>query len=106
MDKLDINSTELERASITNEDQARNWVESLINEMLVWRARCDVIIPDNTQETVVSQRRAMWTFLSKNGKVCGALSALKLCGLISDRCYTELNQKATNTLIPTQVGVR
>ena len=106
MDRLNVNESEIPHAEIRNQEQAQRWVEELIEEMMIWRRACDVRIPDNNQMAVQTQRRALWTFLSKQGKVVGALKSLLLCGRISERCYTELNQKAINTLIPTVVGNR
>jgi predicted RNA-binding protein Jag len=104
MERLDVNTTPVPRATITNSESAQKWVEELIRDMQVWRMACDVIIPDKNEVAVKAQRRAMWTFLAKHGEVVGALKTLALCGLISDRCYRELNQKAINSLIPTIVG--
>jgi predicted RNA-binding protein Jag len=104
MEVLDVNATALPRASINNAESAQKWVEELIREMHAWRVACDVVIPDKNEVAVKAQRRALWTFLAKHGEVCGALKTLVLCGLISDRCYRELNQKAINSLIPTIVG--
>ena len=104
MDKLDVKPTNIPHAEILNQEQAQNWVEELIEEMMVWRRACDVKIPNNKQIAVKTQQRALWSFLTKQGQVIGALKSLKLCGLISERCYLELNQKAINTLVPTVVG--
>ena len=99
-----IEELPLPTAKIETEDQARNWVLELTQDMLEWREKCDVVFPDNSAQTAQYQKRAMWTFLEKHGQVIGALKTLKMCGLISDRCYMELNQQALNTLIPRVVG--
>lgn len=104
MDPLDVGETPIPKAVIRDEASAQNWVEELVRDMLLWRRRCDVHIPDPTDMQVQVQRRALWTFLSKQGQVVGALKTLRMAGLISDRCYKELNQQAINSLIPSQVG--
>ena len=105
MDALDVNVTEAPKVTITTREHAVNWIDELLVEMLLWRAKCDVIIPDESQIMVQAQQRALWTFLSKHGQVIGALKSLRLCGLLDERGYKELHQKAINTLIPTEVGV-
>lgn len=104
MDRLDVNSKPFETAELKTEEQRQKWLECLIDDMHHWRRKCDVIIPDQSEATVKAQQRASWAFLQKQGKVIGAISAMKVCGLISDRCFQEMNQKAANTLIPTIVG--
>ncbi len=89
---------------IESEDQARNWVSELVQDMKFWRAECDVLFPHDAAKTAQHQRRACWTFLTKQGKVVGALQALFLAGKISECCYQELNQTAINALAPTLVG--
>lgn len=95
---------DIPNGAIENQEQAERWVESLLREMLGWRQACDIPVPCNNDKAAQDQRRTLWTFLNKQGQVIGALKTLRLCGLISDRCYAELNQKAINTLIPTTVG--
>jgi hypothetical protein len=104
MDRLDVGNAEVPRVKIETEEGAVKWVEELVSEMLDWRERCNVIIPGNSQATVTMQRRALWTFLEKHGQVVGALKSLLLVGMISPRCYTELTQRALNTLAPTVIG--
>lgn len=89
---------------IETEDQARNWVQELVVDMQYWRGECNVSFPGDAAKSVQYQQRACWTFLTKQGKVVGALQALLLVGKISERCYQELNQLAINTLAPTVVG--
>ena len=104
MDRLDVGATPIARAAIETEDQAMAWLLELVEEMAAWRAACDVPVPTQTDVNVRLQRRTMWTFLVKQGQVTGALKALRMAGLISDRCYDEINQTALNSLIPTLVG--
>jgi hypothetical protein len=104
MNKLDVNPTDMPHAEIRNEEQAQNFVDDLVRQMTMWRNACDVPIPDKDNKAALEQRRAMWSFLTKQGQVVGALKAFKLCGLISERCYKEFHQKAINALIPTNVG--
>lgn len=84
--------------------QIEKWVQSLTEDMLVWRRACDVQIPNPTPLQVRQQRRNMWTFLSKQGELSGALKTLRVLGLISDRLYDEYNQRALNALGPTVTG--
>ena len=104
MDKLEVGQTPIARAEIRTEDQARAWLLALVDEMLVWRRACDVVVPGGGDIAAQTQRRAMWTFLTKQGQVVGALKALRMSGLISDRAYDEINQQAINSLIPSVVG--
>ncbi len=104
MSELDVHPTELDKATITTREQAVAWAEELTVEMLHWRQRCNVFIPGNINRTAVEQRRAMWTFLSKQGQLTGALKTLMLVGLLPERAYAELNQKAINALAPEVVG--
>jgi hypothetical protein len=102
---LDINPTEVPSAPrILNEEHAIKWIEELIQDMATWRNACNVHVPGDKEASAKMQRRSLWTFLSKQGQVTGALKTLLLCGIISDRCYREFNQKAINSLIPTTVG--
>lgn len=105
VDRFDVNDKALPQTKIETEAQAQNFVLELIQEMLKYREECNTIYPDEGREqTVVRQRRAFWVFLTKQGQAIGALKAFLLAGMISERCFTELNQTAINTLIPTVVG--
>lgn len=103
MDRLDVGATPITRAAIETEEQARAWVCHLVDEMTLWRLACDAPVPGNSRD-VRAQQRALWTFLTKQGQVIGALKSLRMTGFISDVCFDELNQKALNTLIPSVVG--
>ncbi len=103
-DGFDVKNSKVPGAKIETENQAQNFVLELVQEMLKWRVKCNAVFPGKPELTVIHQRRAMWTFLNKQGQVVGALKALLMAGLISDMCFGELNQIATNTLIPTVVG--
>ena len=50
----------------------RQVVLELIQDMLGWREECNVSFPGDPGRTVAHQRRAMWTFLNKQGQVTGA----------------------------------
>ena len=89
---------------ITNEEQARNWVKALLADMQAWRDICNVRVPDNNEEMVRQQQRALWKYLQKQGKVIGALQTLLLTRQINELAYKELTQKALNSLAPTVVG--
>jgi len=91
---LDVQPTEKPFAEITTKEQAINWLDELTADMLLWRDKC------RKQVTVDGARRALWTFLNKQGQVIGALKTLALVGLLDDRAYREYNQRAINTLIP------
>jgi len=89
---------------VANEEQARNWVLSLLEDMQAWRDICTVYIPNPSAIQVNEQRRALWSFLQKQGKVMGALQTLLLTRQINEIAYKELKQKALNSLGPTIVG--
>ena len=76
----------------------------LVDEMQRTRAACDVPYHGNDPDTVLAIKRMMWAFLQKQGQVVGALNAFRLTGLMGERAYAELHQKAINALIPTVVG--
>ena len=104
-DGLDVGNSKLPQTKIETEAQARNFVLELVQDMLKWREECNTIYPDEGREqTVVRQHRAFWVYLTKQGQAIGALKAFLLAGLISERCFAELNQTSINTLIPTVVG--
>lgn len=104
MDKLDVKPKDIPKAELRNKEQAEAWIAELMREMMEWRMKCDIIVPDKTNAAMLDQKRANWVFLTKHGRVTGSLMTLKLCGLIDDRFYAEMKQRADNTLIPTIVG--
>jgi len=104
MDALDVNEKPIPRAQIETPDQAANWINELMQEMLLWRRQCNVAIPGNPKATAIQQQRNMWTFLTKQGQVIGALKTLMMCNLISEKMFQEYNQRAINSLIPEVVG--
>jgi hypothetical protein len=83
------------RAEIKTSEQALAWVTVLVQEMQLWRSKCDTV------QMVSDRQKALWTFLQKQGQVIGALKALRLCGLIGDQAYREYCQRAINSLVPT-----
>ena len=80
-------------------EQAHNWIERLMLKMSVARKKCDLLTE------VVEQRRALWLFLVRHGRVLGALDACYHSGLITERAYIEFNQKAINSLVPSILTV-
>lgn len=102
---MDILKEEHEEITeITNEEQARNWVEALVADMQAWRDACNIRIPNPTEMQVRDQQRTLWNFLQKQGKVMGALQTLLLTNSINEKAYNEFKQKALNSLAPTIVG--
>lgn len=101
---MSVDLTNVPRVVLTTPEQINNWVLELVAEMEQWRKECSIVFPDSMVKTVDYQRRAMWTFLTKQGQVVGALKTLLLCGLISDRVFSEFMQKAIDSLIPKKVG--
>ena len=97
MNTLNVGKQAKEPVQIETPEQATYYVEALVSDMKHWRQRCDA------STDITLQRRALWTFLTKQGQVIGALNALKMCGLLSDRAYKELHQQAVNSLIPTEI---
>ena len=104
MDSLDVKTTEIPKAEIRTEEQATRVVEDFIRIMQGYRALCNVMVPDPGETLARTQQKNLWIFLTKQGQAEGALKAFKLAGLISDKCYVELHQKAINSLMPTVVG--
>ncbi len=104
IDGLNIPKTAPPQVAIKTEAQATNYVSGLVAEMQKVRAACDVSYQGNDPATVQAIQRMMWTFLNKQGQVVGALNAFRLTGMISERAWTELHQKAINAMIPTVVG--
>ena len=104
MDRLDVGARALPRVCLETEEQAIRWVEERVIEMIRARQACDVSIPGDQAATVIAQKRALWVFLTKQGRVTGALEALLLTGRISEICYVEQLQRALNTLVPSVVG--
>lgn len=102
-DKL-IPDTKVPQVSIRTEAQATNYVEELADEMIRTRAACDVPYDGNDPATVQAIKRMMWAFLQKQGQVIGALNAFRMAGLLSERAWAELHQRAINALVPTVVG--
>ena len=101
MKPLDVNNSAVPQAKITTEAQARGFVEELISDMVLWRSMCDVAKTEMPKTGARDQVRALYCFLEKQGQVVGALKALLMADMISERCYKELTQVAINTLIPT-----
>lgn len=88
------------QGEIKTEAQATNYVERLTIDMLDMRAMCDQLVKrPNTPEKAV--KRAFWIFMKKHGEVIGSLNAFRLTGMISERAWAELHQKAINALAPT-----
>lgn len=100
---IDLNE-EIGFDEIKTVEQARKWVMYLVEDMHNFRQICDIKIPNPTETQVRAQQRALWQFLTKQGKVIGALQALLLTKKINDVAYKELKQKAINALAPTIVG--
>lgn len=91
------------KAVIETEEQATNYVVHLVAEMQQYRAACDVACEG--PRTVQAVQRMAWAFLVKQGQVVGALNAFRSAGLLSERAWAELHQKAINALIPTVAKV-
>jgi len=91
-------------AKIETIEQAREWVISLVQDMQFFRSLCDIEIPNPTSKQVTEQRRALWKYLQKQGKVMGALEALLFTRMLNEVAYNELRQQALNSLAPTIVG--
>jgi len=100
-DRVNVHDKDAPQAEITTQAQALGWVEELILDMVKWRTECNIIFPESAVKTAKYQRKALWTFLQKQGQVVGALKTLRLCGMIPERAFAELNQKAINVLAPT-----
>lgn len=91
---------------LITEDQIKNWILSLVEDMKQYRMRCDILIPNPTNAQIQQQRRDLWTFLQKQGKVLGAIEAMYFTNQISEIMFDELRNIALNSLAPTIVGIR
>jgi hypothetical protein len=83
---------------IDTEEQARNWVLELVQDVELARDDCNIVFPDDRARTVEHQRKSYRRFLVKHGSVLGVLLSLHRCGKLGDRAYSELRQRALNTL--------
>jgi len=90
------------KVEIHTEAQAVNYVERLTTDMLDLRAVCDQLTK-NPKTPELALKRSFWIFMKKHGEVIGALNAFRLTGMIPERAWVELHQKAINALAPTVV---
>lgn len=88
------------QVTIKTEEQATNYVVGLVAEMSKCRISCSLAC-QNKATSVGEAQRMSWVLLNKQGQVVGALNAFRLAGLISERVWIELHQKAINALAPT-----
>jgi hypothetical protein len=89
---------------IVNEEQARNVVLDLVNDVESARIACNIVVPDNHHATAELQRKAYARFMVKHGGVLGTLTTLHRCRRLNDVAYNELRQRVIQTLAPTIVG--
>lgn len=89
---------------IDTEDQARNWMLELIDQVRSARIACDVFLGHAHEVTVTAQRRNFRAFLVRHGSALGSLVALHRCGKLSDAAYNECREIILGTLAPTIVG--
>ena len=89
---------------IDTEDQARNWMLELIDQVKAARIACDVFLGHAQEVTVTAQRRNFRVFLVRHGSALGSLVALHRCGKLSDTAYNEFREIILKTLAPTIVG--
>lgn len=94
----------LDLRSIENEDQARNWILSLIQEVKERRIACDIYIPDGLDSPAEVQRKNYVKFMLAHGQALGALLTLFKCNMISTVMYNELRQQVLATYVPTVIG--
>ena len=103
MDILNF-SFPIPKSKIETEDQAINWVNILVNEMLDYRERCNLKKSTATDKgTKAKAIRDFWIFLEKYGQVIGALNALIRVNKISEGFFTDIAMIARNTLVATQM---
>ena len=77
-DRVNVHDKDAPQVVIHTKDQAVQWVEELILDMVKWRTECNIIFPESAVKTAKHQRKALWTFLQKQGQVVGALKTLRL----------------------------
>jgi hypothetical protein len=96
---------------IDTEEQGRNWVMQLVEEVKEARAGCDVRVivpPGGTVDKAAMvdyQQKQYARFMIKHGGALGVIMALHRCGKIGDVAYNELRQIVINTLVPTVVAL-
>jgi len=83
---------------IENETEARNWITSLVDQLVIERKTIDDIDP-NAKGGAHRQRKAGWSYLTKVGSAQGAIVALHRTGMISSSCADELNQRCLAALV-------
>ena len=88
--------------TIETEEQAKNWIIEIVNEVEAIRHECDVIMVTNG--AVAMARTTFIKWMIKRGEALGVLQASKRFNKISDTAYTELRARVLATQVPTIVA--
>lgn len=89
---------------IETKDQAKKWMEHMIDKVADARFMCNVRIPGDRNATVRSQRKAERKFLTMYGTVIGMLRSLHATNFLDDVAYEMFRQRANDTLVADIVG--
>ena len=87
---------------IETEEQARNWVLEIVDEVELLRRQCDIVMTNNGP--VAMARRDFMRWMIKRGEALGVLQACKRLGKIGDIAYTELRARVLATQVPTVIA--
>jgi hypothetical protein len=83
--------------------QAIQWMQSLIAELKMARAFCDVVHTDQ-QFSVRQQRKNERVWLMKHGAALGTLLCLHRCDRLDTVAYNDMRKEIMETMQPTIVG--
>ena len=90
--------------TIETKDQAKKWMEHMIDKVADARFMCNVRVPGDSTATVRSQRKAERQFLVMYGTVIGMLRSLHALNFLDDVAYEMFRQRANATLVAEVVG--
>jgi len=95
---------------IESEDQARNWIIELVQEVEYLRVQCDnaPLVKDPDRHKVQSlhgpmvkdQRTWFLRWGHARSKALGVVDCLKRCRMVSDVTYQELKKRILATTVP------
>ena len=84
---------------ISTEEEARNWMVELTDNVESARQACDLTTVPR------EQRKAYNIWVTRHGAALGTLTALHRCGMLSDVAYNELRERVMQTMQPTLVDL-
>jgi len=87
---------------IETEEQAKNWIMEIVDQVEAIRQECDVVMLTNGP--VAMARTTFIKWMIKRGEALGVLQASKRFNKISDTAYMELRARVLATQVPTVVS--